>query len=178
LRGFASDKRKQVYVFDKSNDNEFRSSVRNLACQRDFYDPVLDEWLRQVEEISAPIIQSIRTIRLAKNGVRGTVRPSGHVIRQSFDKIKAGGAIPPNVVEEQIAESMMKVGNNSANDEYTMRCKETGIKIHPARFPAALPNFFIKLLTEANDLVVDPFAGSNTTGATAELLDRRWLSFE
>jgi hypothetical protein len=67
LRGFASDKRKQVYVFDKSNDNEFRSSVRNLACERDFYDPVLDEWLRQVEEISAPIIQSICTKRILRH---------------------------------------------------------------------------------------------------------------
>jgi hypothetical protein len=63
LRGFASAKRKQVYVFDKSNDNEFRSSVRNLACQRDFYDPDLDKWLGKLEDTSAPIIQSIRTKR-------------------------------------------------------------------------------------------------------------------
>jgi site-specific DNA-methyltransferase (cytosine-N4-specific) len=117
-------------------------------------------------------------IRLAKNGVRGTVRPSGHVIRDSFDKIKAGGAIPPNVVEEQFAESIMKVGNNSANDDYTLQCKQTGTKIHPARFPAALPNFFVKLLTQANDLVIDPFAGSNTCGAVAEELGRRWLGFD
>lgn len=117
-------------------------------------------------------------IRLAKNGVRQTTRPSGHVIRDSFDNISAGGAIPPNVVEEQFAENMLKLGNNAANDEYTMQCKENGIKIHPARFPAALPTFFIKLLTEPNDLVIDPFAGSNTCGAVAEGLDRRWLAFD
>jgi Protein of unknown function (DUF4238) len=63
LRGFAGGKRKQLYVFDKSNDNEFRSSVRNLACQRDFYDPSIDLWLLQLESVSAPIIQSIRTKR-------------------------------------------------------------------------------------------------------------------
>jgi DNA modification methylase len=117
-------------------------------------------------------------IRLARNGVRETVRPSGHVIRDTFDKIKAGGAIPPNVIEEQFAESLLKLGNNAANDDYTKMCKETGTKIHPARFPAALPNFFIKMLTQANDLVIDPFAGSNTTGAVAEALDRRWLGFD
>jgi DNA modification methylase len=117
-------------------------------------------------------------IRLAKNGVRQTVRPSGHVIRDSFDKISAGGAIPPNVVEEQFAESMLKLGNNAANDDYTMKCKQHGMKIHPARFPAALPSFFIKLLTQPNDLVVDPFAGSNTCGCVAEGLDRRWLAFD
>lgn len=117
-------------------------------------------------------------LRLAKNGVRETVRPSGHVIRDSFDNISAGGAIPPNVVEEQFAESMLKLGNNAANDEYTMQCKTTGIKIHPARFPTSLPTFFIKMLTEPNDLVIDPFAGSNTCGAVAEDLDRRWLAFD
>jgi site-specific DNA-methyltransferase (cytosine-N4-specific) len=52
------------------------------------------------------------------------------------------------------------------------------MKIHPARFPAALPIFFIKLLTQPNDLVIDPFAGSNTCGAVAEDLDRRWLAFD
>lgn len=120
-------------------------------------------------------------IRLNRNGVRGTVRPSGHVIRNSFDKIHAGGAIPPNVTEadfEDVPESMMKMGNNAANDQYTMRCKEEGIKIHPARFPALLPKFFIKLLTDIDDLVLDPFAGSLTTGAVAESLERRWIAGE
>ncbi len=119
-------------------------------------------------------------IRLNRNGVRGTTRPSGHVIRNSFDKIDAGGAIPPNVTEAEfdIPESMLKMGNNAANDLYTKRCKEEGIKIHPARFPALLPKFFIKLLTDPNDLVLDPFAGSLTAGAVAEQLDRRWIAGE
>ena len=120
-------------------------------------------------------------IRLNRNGVRGTVRPSGHVIRHSFDKIAAGGSIPSNVTEgdlEDAPESMLKMGNNAANDAYTKRCKESGITIHPARFPALLPKFFIKLLTAENDIVLDPFAGSNTTGAVAEGLKRRWLAGE
>jgi site-specific DNA-methyltransferase (cytosine-N4-specific) len=119
-------------------------------------------------------------IRLNRNGVRGTTRPSGHVIRKSFDKIDAGGAIPSNVTEAEFEtpESMMKMGNNSANDLYTKRCKEEGVKIHPARFPALLPRFFIKLLTDPNDLVLDPFAGSLTAAAVAEQLDRRWIAGE
>ncbi len=119
-------------------------------------------------------------IRLNRNGVRGTVRPSGHVIRNSFDKIHAGGSIPSNVTEAdyEIPESMMKMGNNAANDLYTKRCKEEGIKIHPARFPALLPKFFIKLLTDPDDLILDPFAGSLTAGAVAEGLERRWIAGE
>lgn len=49
---------------------------------------------------------------------------------------------------------------------------------HPARFPVALPSFFIKLLTKPGQLVVDPFGGTGTTGLAAELLGRRWLVAE
>lgn len=117
-------------------------------------------------------------IRLAKNGVRATVRPSGHNIKASFDKIANGGSIPSNVVEDRVANDMLVLGNNSANDTYTMRCKEAGIKIHPARFPASLPEFFVKMLTDEEDVVLDPFAGSNTAGSVAERLGRRWLAME
>jgi site-specific DNA-methyltransferase (cytosine-N4-specific) len=117
-------------------------------------------------------------IRLNKRGVRATVRPSGHNITSDFDKVDAGGSIPPNVFEEEQPSDFIKAGNNAANDQYSTRCKEAGIKIHPARFPASLPEFFLKLLTEEGDLIVDPFGGSNTTGMVAEGLDRRWISID
>lgn len=117
-------------------------------------------------------------LRLNARGVKETVRPSGHVINSSWDKIKAEGSIPGNVIEDQLPEDMLKFGNNSANDRYTIRCKETGTPIHPARFPSALPAFFIKMLTDEGDVCIDIFAGSNTTGITAERLGRRWVAME
>lgn len=117
-------------------------------------------------------------LRLAKKGVKTATRPSGHAINASFDKIAAGGSIPTNVLEDEIANEMLIAGNNAANDPYTKMCKETGSKIHPARFPAVLPEFFIKLLTDDGDLVLDPFAGSNTAGAVAERLGRTWIAAE
>jgi site-specific DNA-methyltransferase (cytosine-N4-specific) len=117
-------------------------------------------------------------LRLNARGLKETTRPSGHVINASWDKMKAAGAIPGNVIEEQLPDDLLKFGNNSANDAYTMRCKEAGIQIHPARFPAALPAFFIKMLTDEGDVCLDIFAGSNTTGATAEKLERRWMAME
>ncbi|MCZ7625025.1 MAG: site-specific DNA-methyltransferase [Candidatus Methylomirabilis sp.] len=44
--------------------------------------------------------------------------------------------------------------------------------------PGDLATFFIKFLTDAHDLILDPFAGSNTTGAMAERLKRRWIAIE
>jgi site-specific DNA-methyltransferase (cytosine-N4-specific) len=41
-----------------------------------------------------------------------------------------------------------------------------------------LPEFFIEFLTDPGDIVLDIFAGSNTTGAAAERLGRRWIAFE
>ena len=116
--------------------------------------------------------------RLNQRGIRATVRPSGHNIKESFSDIDAGGSIPPNVIEDQAADELLRMGNNSANDAYTKKCKELGLKIHPARFPAPLPEFFFKLLTDDGDLVLDPFAGSNTAGAVAEKLGLRWVAIE
>jgi site-specific DNA-methyltransferase (adenine-specific) len=49
---------------------------------------------------------------------------------------------------------------------------------HPARFPIAIPSFFIRLLTKPGQLVIDPFGGTGTTGVAAERLQRHWLVCE
>ncbi len=116
--------------------------------------------------------------RLNGKGLNPTVRPSGHNIKTSFSRTDPGGSIPANVIEGGIPTDMLRFGNNAANDTYTLKCKQSGLKLHPARFPAALPEFFILLLTDEGDVVLDPFAGSNTTGAVAEKLQRRWLAIE
>ncbi len=73
---------------------------------------------------------------------------------------------------------MLQIPNTESNSQYLSGCKSVGIKGHPARFPAKLPEFFIRFLTDPDDLVLDIFAGSNTTGAVAEAENRRWLAFE
>jgi DNA modification methylase len=117
-------------------------------------------------------------LRLNSKGVRKTIRPSGHNIKDSFTNIDSGGSIPANVFEEEFPSDFMKFGNNAANGNYALGCKENGIKMHPARFPESLPDFFINFLTMENDIVLDPFAGSNTTGAVAERLQRRWIAID
>jgi len=43
---------------------------------------------------------------------------------------------------------------------------------HPAAFPVGLPEFFIRLFTKIGDNVLDPFAGSGSTGVAAKMLGR------
>ena len=95
-------------------------------------------------------------------------RPSGHDIGKAFSKDN-GGAIPSN---------LLQISNSESNGCYLRGCKAVGAKGHPARFPAKLPEFFIRLLTEPGDLVLDIFAGSNTAGAVAEQEGRRWIAFD
>lgn len=97
------------------------------------------------------------------------LRPSGHMLNKASWSKNNGGAIPPN---------MLQFPNSESNSQYLRYCKKLNVKGHPARFPAALPEFFIKFLTDEGDLVVDIFGGSNTTGQTAEKLLRKWKSFE
>lgn len=96
-------------------------------------------------------------------------RPSEYDVGEKSFATNNGGSIPSNVI---IA------SNTSSNDSYIKFCKKNNIEIHPARMPKEIPQFFIKFLTEENDLVLDPFAGSNTTGAVSEALNRRWVSIE
>jgi DNA modification methylase len=95
-------------------------------------------------------------------------RPSGHDIAATF-ATDNGGALPSN---------LLQIPNTESCGRYLDGCKLIGAPQHPARFPAKLPEFFIRLLTDPGDLVVDIFAGSNTTGMVAEAEGRRWLAFE
>ena len=55
---------------------------------------------------------------------------------------------------------------------------ETSNKKHSAVFPKELPSWFIKLFTQPEDVVLDPFLGSGTTSAAAFQLDRNSIGIE
>lgn len=105
---------------------------------------------------------------LIKNGYKAMKRPSGHDISTKFQRDN-GGAIPPNLIQ---------IANTESNSAYLRKCKERGVKPHPARYPEQLVRFFVEFLTDKKDLVVDPFAGSNVTGAVSDQLGRRWVAGE
>lgn len=128
---------------------------------------------------------------LLKNGYQIRKRPSNHNITGNF-MVDNKGAIPPNLLGfadgdqselqgepfDALFDNILAVSNTISNDNYLAECRLHGVKPHNARFPKGLPAFFIEFLTERDDVVYDPFAGSNTTGEVAEALGRKWVSCE
>jgi site-specific DNA-methyltransferase (cytosine-N4-specific) len=105
---------------------------------------------------------------LLENGYKAKLRPSGHDISEKF-RSDNGGAIPPNLIA---------IPNTESNSYYLRYCRDRGIKPHPARFPARLPEMFVRMLTDIGNLVVDPFGGSCVTGEVCERLERQWVCCE
>jgi DNA modification methylase len=109
-------------------------------------------------------------------------RPSGHKISETAFLTDHGGAISANVLSIDDADhaphSLLKLANTGWDANYRLYCDEHDLETHPARMQADLVAFFAEFLTDPHDLIVDPFAGSNTTGSVAEALGRRWMSVE
>lgn len=110
-------------------------------------------------------------------------RPSGHVISEKGFLTNHGGAISANVIDltpddPKLPSALLKISNTAWDSKYREYCKTHKLSAHPARMQTGLAAFFINFLTDRGDLILDPFAGSNTTGAVAETLGRRWIGVE
>lgn len=119
-------------------------------------------------KVLTPYSPSMKKL-LKRQGYNAGHRPSEHKIGETSFLTDHGGAIPPNV---------LKISNTISTDSYRAYCRSKKLKVHPARMAPELAEFFIKFLTDKDDLVIDPFGGSNTTGAAAETLERQWIAVE
>lgn len=97
------------------------------------------------------------------------LRPSEHLIGEKSFLTNNGGSIPSNVLIS---------ANTASNSKYLSLCREKKQIPHPARMPESILEFFLNFLTEEGDRILDPFAGSNTTGYISEKLKRKWISIE
>lgn len=118
------------------------------------------------KRVLQPYSESMK--KLLEEGYEPKKRPSGHDISGKFQRDN-GGSIPPNLIA---------LPNTESNTSYQRYCKEHNLKEHPAKYPVELPAYFIYMLTDPGDLVLDPFAGSLTTGEAAEILGRKWICIE
>ena len=103
-----------------------------------------------------------------RGGREKNSRPSRHNFDLSHPWDNKGGADPGSVIS---------VSNTASNGFVQKLCKEMGIK-HPARYPEKLAEFFILSGSNPGDIVMDPFAGSGTTGVVAHKHGRKYLCID
>lgn len=133
-----------------------------------------------------PYSQSMKNL-LERRSYNPGKRPSGHKVGDESFFVKGEGSIMPSVIEVEpidprhdprLPGNVFNIANTQSNDFYHRECRAQGILPHPARMPLGLAEFFIQFLTDPGDLVLDPFAGSNTTGFCAERSGRSWVAIE
>jgi site-specific DNA-methyltransferase (cytosine-N4-specific) len=140
-----------------------KPSLENIYWLSAADDPYADN-----RQILVPYSDSMKAV-LKRGGQEAASRPAGYKMANGAFGNDNGGAIPGNLIV---------AANTESNSDYIRSVKAAGLPVHPARFPAVLPETFIKFLTRPKDLVFEPFGGSLTTAAVAEALDRRWVASE
>lgn len=103
--------------------------------------------------------------RIARSSADGAYQ-----VRKGSYGAATSGRIPRNVLTFG-----HRCGDQSPARAYA---RANGLPLHGACMPIALARQLVQHLTAAADLVVDPFAGWNTTARAAELHGARWLSTE
>ena len=137
-------------------------------------------------KVLRPYSKSMKRLLRTKKFNAGK-RPSEHYISSNAFARDNGGSIAHNLFELEninpdrnvrLPHNVFGFSNTESNNYYLKRCRQDNITPHPARMHTGLVNFFIEFLTDQGDLILDPFAGSNTTGYCAERFRRRWVSIE
>lgn len=113
---------------------------------------------------------------LLKKKYNSGKRATGHTISKKGFFNKNKGAIPPNVFED--FDNFLRISNTNNVHKYKSYCEKRNLPMHPARMPPELVEFFVRFLTKKKSIILDPFAGSNTTGYVSSKLKRKWISIE
>lgn len=114
-----------------------------------------------------------RHLKLIASGGAGRDAQYGdgaYVLRPGSFGNETAGRIPKNV--------LMKGHVCPDTMEYRRFANGSELRTHGAMFPTSIPDFFIRLLTEPGELVIDLFGGTGKSGLAAERLGRRWIVFE
>jgi DNA modification methylase len=136
-------------------------------------------------KVLRPYSKSMKKL-LQRGSYNSGDRPSEHYISKTGFLNDRGGSIAQNLFEldsldperEVRLPNVFSLANSASKDYFHRECKKRGITPHPARMPMGLASFFIEFLTDKGGLVLDPFAGSNTTGYAASVAERGWIGID
>lgn len=133
-------------------------------------------------KVLRPYSKSMKNL-LKNQKYNSWIRPSWHHISETSFLKSFDGSIMHNVIELEsiddkntlrFPENILSI-SNAWEDNFVKKCKKLWINPHPARMNGKLISFFVEFLTEKWDLVLDPFAWSNTTWYISEIMERKWV---
>jgi len=67
---------------------------------------------------------------------------------------------------------------NGKRDPNIFKFNKTKNELHPTQKPVDLMEYLITKFSDDNDLIIDPFMGSGTTGVACKKLNRRFIGIE
>jgi len=111
----------------------------------------------------------------------GNLRPLFEPILWFMKPYKIGGTITDNLLEYNLG-----AFNNEKWKKYNQLCSNI-IKVktyksdslyHPTQKPLMLMNSLIELVSKENQIILDPFMGSGTTGVACKNLNRNFIGIE
>jgi site-specific DNA-methyltransferase (adenine-specific) len=111
----------------------------------------------------------------------GNLAPIYEPIAWFMKPYRIGGTVADNVLEHGVG--AINVGGSQTHSPNPTNVLEFGFqeseqRIHEAQKPIQLIEFLIRLTTQENQTVLDPFMGSGTTAVAARRLKRQFIGFE
>ena len=96
-------------------------------------------------------------------------------VRKTSMKVDENGVKDPDLVRREVPElvrpdNVFRFSTASSSRDNVIR--------HPAPYHKELPSYFIKLLTDEGDSILDVFSGIGTTGVSCRELNREYIGME
>ena len=177
------------FIFTKSNDYYF-----NKNAFLEYKDKYSNKKKKIGNDIGKKYFELIDKSDLSKEQKELAKKELNNVIKEVKDgtidsfrmKIKGLHALPYGgqaggrlTQIENNGFTIIKIYGNSMRMDFIESTVES-IKgnIHPAVFPEFVIQEFIKMLSNENDIVLDPFVGSGTTAVASKKLNRKYLGID
>lgn len=111
----------------------------------------------------------------------GNLAPIWEPIAWFMKPYKIGGTITDNILENEVGAMNIdecRLNGSSPTNLLEFGFRKNEARVHEAQKPLDLIEYLIRLTTQKNQIVFDPFMCSGTTAVASKLLHRKFIGFE